>query len=294
MKRGLALVVLIAGAAAITALLTNGHAPSAQAAVRRAARRTLEAGSSRFTIKQSFTGVVHAPAPDLEEEGIMDYRRHRGSVRDSLFGFEEIYDGDTVYFNWPSLMTWLPKDKPWLRSTESDDPFDPEAKALRDPTRLLHFLRSTSIDVRRVGTEAIGGAQTTHYEGTLDLQKIVDQAPADERPLLQDDLDFMKQDTATTISYGLWVDASDITRRLRIDGGDGRSFETIDFFDYGVTVDVQPPPQSQILSDDEFAALMMQHANDSGCDGQGRSTGSGETKTVLCLGTIPVSPKRSK
>jgi hypothetical protein len=294
MKRGLALVVLIAGAAAITALLTNGHASSAQAAVRRAARRTLDAGSSRFTVKQSFTGVVPASAPDLAEQGIMDYRRHRGSVRDSLFGFEEIYDGDTVYFNWPSLMTWLPKDKPWLRSAESDDPFDPEAKALHDPTRLLHFLRSTSIDVRRVGTEAIGGAQTTHYEGTLDLQKIVDRAPADERPLLQEDLDFMKQDTATTISYGLWVDASDITRRLRVDGGDGRSSETIDFFDYGVTVDVQPPPESEVLSDDEFAALMMQHTNDSGCNGQGQSTGSGEMKTVLCLGTVPASPKRSK
>ena len=297
MKRALALVVLIAGAAAITAFLTNGHPASAQAAVRRAARRTLDAGSSRFTIKLSFTGVVPALAPsEYEQRGIMDYRRHRGSIRDSLSGTEEIYDGDTLYLNWGRLVSWLPKDKPWLRSTQADDPFDPEATALRDPTRLLHFLRSTSTDVRRVGTEAVGGVQTTHYEGTLDLQKIVDQAPAAERPLLQKDLDFMKQYTATTISYGLWVDAGDIARRLRIDDAAGNGPETIDFFDYGVTVDVQPPAESQILSDDEFMALMEKHSGESGCDGEKSDPGSEsvEGRTILCLGSASVSTKRSK
>lgn len=296
MKRALALVVLIAGAAAITALLTNEHAPSAQAAVRRAASRTLDAGSSRFTIKLSFTGVVPALAPsEYVQRGIMDYRRHRGSISDSLSGSEQIYDGDTLYLNWGRLISWLPEGKPWLRSTQADDPFDPEATALRDPTRLLHFLRSTSSDVQRVGTEALDGVQTTHYEGTLDLQKIVDQAPAAERPLLQEDLDFMKQETATTIPYGLWVDAGDITRRLRIDAAAGNGSETIDFFDYGVTVDVQPPAESQVLSDDEFMALMEKHAGDSGCTGEKSESGSEsvEGKTVVCL-SMSVSTKRSK
>lgn len=296
MKRGLALVVLIGGAAATTALLTNGHPASAQAAVRRAAGRTLDAGSSRFTITRSFTGVVPASMPKWEERGIMDYRRHRGSVRDSLFGWEEIYDGDTVYDNLGSMMSWIPKDKPWFRATQSDDPFDPEDKALRDPTRLLHFLRLTSTDVRTVGAEEIGGVQTTHYEGTLDLQKVVDQASADQRPLLQDDLDIMKRDTGTTISYGLWVDASDITRRLRIDDAGGNGSETIDFFDYGVAVDVQPPPDSAVLSDDEFTTLMEQHTNDSSCNGQKSEQGteSVEGKTVLCLGSASVTMTRSK
>ena len=226
----------------------------------------------------------------------MDYRRHRGSIRDSRFGWEEIYDGDTEYFNLGRFMSWVPEDKPWFRSTQSEDPFDPEARALRDPTRLLHFLRSTSSDVRRVGAEEIGGVQTTHYEGTLDLQKIVDQAPADQRPLLQDDLDFMKRDMGTTISYGLWVDAGDGTRRVRIDDEAGNDTETIDFFDYGVTVDVQPPPESAVLSDDELMALMEKHSGDSSCDAQKSDPGleSGEGKTVLCLGSASVSMKRSK
>ena len=142
----------------------------------------------------------------------------------------------------------------------------------------------------------IGGVQTTHYEGTLDLQKIVDQAPAAERSLLQDDLDFMKQDTGTTISYGLWVDASDITRRLRIDDAGGNGAETIDFFDYGVTVDVQPPPESAVLSDKEFMTLIEQHTNTSDCSGQksAPATGPGEGKTVLCLGEASVTMTRSK
>ena len=222
----------------------------------------------------------------------MDYRRHRGSVRAVLFGYEEIYDGDVEYFNWGNLVDWVPKDKPWLRSTESDDPFDPEARALQDPTRLLHFLRLTSTDVRKAGTEDVDGVQTTHYEGTLDLQKIVDQAPADQRSSLQEDLDFIKQDMATTISYGLWVDASEITRRLRIDDASGSSSETIDFFDYGVAVDVQPPPESEVLSDAEFMALVEKHSNDSGCNGQ--SSQSAEGKTVLCLGSATLTMKGSK
>ena len=296
MKRALALVALIAGAAAITALLTDGRPSSAQAAVRRAASRTLDAGSSRFTITLSFTGIVPALAPpEYEQRGIMDYRRHRGSIRHSLSGTEEIYDGDTLYLNWGGLVSWLPKDKPWLRSTQADDPFDPEATALRDPTRLLHFLRSTSSDVRRVGTEDLDGVQTTHYEGTLDLQKIVDHAPAAERRLLQTDLDFMKQYKPATIAYGLWVDASDITRRIRIDDAAGNSSETIDFFDYGVTVDVQPPPESAVVSDDEFMALIEKHSGDSSCTGEKSESGSEsvEGKTVLCL-SAAVSTKRSK
>jgi hypothetical protein len=297
MRRGLALVVLIAGAAALTALLTNGHPASAQAAVRRAASHALDAGSSRFKITLSFARAVPAPAmPAWEQRGIMDYRRHRGSIRDSLSGWQEIYDGETSYFNLGNLMSWVPKDKPWLRSSEADDPFDPEAKALRDPTRLLHFLRSTSSDGREVGTEDVDGVQTVHYEGTLDLQRIVDQAPAAERPMLQQDLDFMKQDTATTISYGLWVDASDNTRRLRIDDSAGNGSETIDFFDYGVAVDVQPPPESAVLSNEEFTTLMEQHTDTSGCDDQKSdpSVPAGEGKVVLCLGSASTTLTGSK
>ena len=297
MRRGLALAVLIAGAAAITAFLTDGHPASAQAAVRRAAGRTLDAGSSRFRITLSFNGAVPASAmPAVEEDGIMDYRRHRGSISGSAFGLEEIYDGETTYSNLGDFTSWVPKDKPWIRATESQDPFDPEATALRDPTRLLDFLRLTSSDVRKVGTEDVGGVQTVHYEGKLDLQKIVDQAPAAERPTLQEELGFMKQQNAgTTISYGLWVDSSDDTRRLRIDESGGIGSETIDFFDYGVAVDVQPPPASAVLSDEEFMTLMEQHAGD-GCDGQKSKQGteSVEGKTVLCLGSASTPLTGSK
>lgn len=283
MRRAIFLGLSAAVVAAMAFALTGRDSGSAQAAVRRAAMHTLDIGSARFTITFALTD---ASAGDPNGEGLpsfqvpqqivfhgaTDYRRHLGTIRYEVPGeFESVlvYDGDTTYVKWPDAGFGLPKDKPWVKSTGGgSDPFDPQMRALRDPASVLHFLRLSSSSVRESGTEEIGATATTRYDGTLDFQKIVDQAPAAQRDELQVELDLMREDPlSVSIAYSIWVDSSDVARRVLLEDEGGST--TIDFFDFGAPVEIDVPPPSAVLSDEEFTKLMEQQVSDSQCTGDG-------------------------
>src|SRR5438105_5065159 len=229
--------------AAAVVVLRGGEDHSAQAAVRRAAARTLDASSSRFTltiaVTQSLQQFPAVLSPPFAVEGLMDYVHHRGRISYGGGGNtreETIYDGDVVYTKWP--LPWA-KEKPWLRyeaDAQDNDPFDLQDRAMRNPSGLLEFVHGAGTDVRNVGSENVRGIATTHYEGTLDLQKVVDQAPADKRAELQDFLNFIAEEEPTKVPFGLWVDEGGLAHRLRIDQHEGAT--TIEYYDFGVRVDV--------------------------------------------------------
>jgi hypothetical protein len=229
---------------------------------------------------------------EFTEEGVMDYRRHRGHVTYGRNGGETIYDGEVMYTKWPELTDWMPKAKPWLRSTGQDsDPLDPGFRALRDPAALLEFLRAVSSDVREAGPETIDGVATTRYEGTLDLEKVVESAPAEERDDLREVLDLWKEvASTTTFPYVVWVDRHGIPRRLHYEERqDDRSISTtMDFFDFGVPVVVDLPPSDQVMTIDEFLGLMQaywQEHPDGGCgsNSSGTSDSGGEGAIIMHL-----------
>jgi hypothetical protein len=109
-----------------------------------------------------------------------------------------LFDGKVTYLKWP--MPWR-HDAVWLRYEDevSDvDPLDLRDRATRNPIGLLAFLTGASNDVREVGQDDVCGTRTTHYEGTLDLQTVVNQAPPDQRAELQEALSFIAEDEPTT------------------------------------------------------------------------------------------------
>src|SRR6266508_1112129 len=141
---------------------------------------------------------------------------------------------------------------------------------MHNPISLLDLLTGASDNVREVGSEDVRSTATTHYEGTLDLQKVVDQAPQDKRAELQEWLNFMGEVEPTKVPFGLWIDGDGVAHRLRIDQeGDGSV--TIEYYDFGVAVEVTPPPADEIMSSEEFQQELEAHAQDSSCDGDGSS-----------------------
>jgi hypothetical protein len=248
----------------------EGRATSAQAAVSQALTRTADARSSRFTLSWSSPLVSTEPPIASKFEGVMDYAHHRGRItywKDS----EVIFDGDVMYMKWP--MPWR-KESPWLRYDESGqepDPLDLQERALRNPIGLLSFLSGASDGVREVGREEIRGTQTIHYEGTLDLQQVVDQSPPAKRAELQGLLDFIREDEPTTVPFGLWVDREGVAHRLRMDQSEGASV-LVEYYDFGIPVQITPPAPSEIMSFEEFTKEIEAHSNDSQCgDGSGES-----------------------
>lgn len=279
-------VVLAAVAAAVVYGFAGGGPSSASAAVARAAARLLDSGSSRVTI------TYGSDLPGPFARGIVDYRAHRGELQYGPLA-KMIFDRDSTLIYQPAMTRSLPGAKPWVRfPTGESDPFDPQERALSDPAKLLPFLRETSGGVRAVGHDVLDGVETTHYEGTLDLQKIVDQATGDDRAELQDTLDFLKQiKEPTTIPYGLWVDGSGLARRLRYVEGSNQpaTATTIDFSDFGVAVVLDLPSEDQVMSADDFFALAEQHWKDGGsgeCKSQQSSDETGEDVMTLCLEAV--------
>jgi hypothetical protein len=234
---------------------------SAQAAVSRAAQRTLDTGSSRFDMTISGAGVPANVAGRPVMEGELDYRAHVGVFRIGLgtTGEQVILDGDAMYLKMPQETSWVRFDSP-LQSAV----FEPQLQALRDPAALLDFLRAGSSDVHQDGSETIDGVQTARYAGTLDLNRVVAGAPADERDQWKRELALVGQFESTSIPYTIWVDDHGVARRLRVQDtstdtdvtGGQKMDTTIDFYDFGIEVNPTLPAPADVLTPEQFQQQM--------------------------------------
>jgi hypothetical protein len=137
--------------------------------------------------------------------------------------------GDTMYW-----------EKQSSEDTREADRFLPGSSGMA-PDRLLKDLIKASKKVDKVGSEEIRGVTTTHYRAHLDRSKLGSDAN-DNVPEAVD----------------AWIDEQGLPRRVRVPYGDGNDelAAVVDLFDFGVPVDVQAPPASEIVSEDRFDKLM--------------------------------------
>lgn len=263
MRRAAAAVAVFAAGVFLVALSGHGSGDgAAQAAVKRAAITAADAESSRFIVTWTAPDSLDFPRVEMTEHGLMDYAHHRGLVS-SWTGQQVLYDGDVAYMKWP--VPWREKS-PWVSVGEGlggDDLLDLQERAMRNPIGLLEFLSGASKDTREARAELVRGTPTTHYEGKLDLQMVVDGAPAGRREELQFLVDVLAKEESTKIPFGVWVDGGGVTHRLRIDGP-GTSV-TIDYFDFGAPVEIAAPPADETISFDAFIQEIQQHTDDEGC-----------------------------
>jgi hypothetical protein len=267
--------------AVLTALTAcgGGSTPATpQAAVVEAANKTSEAGSSRASFEITMTGV--APEPfTMTGEGVFDSSKRKGRMTMDLSALAEgtgqelgdaemIFDEFVVYMKFPFLQALQPSLKPWLkfdiRELGKEQGFDlGELSQLNqnDPSQALQYLRAASDDVREVGEEEVRGVETTHYRMTIDLQKVVDQAPEDQREQLRASIDqLIEQSGVRTVPTEVWVDDDGLARRMKLTyegmrfapGQQGDMTMTMELYDFGVEVDVEPPPESEVTDIQEL------------------------------------------
>ena len=245
-----------------------------ESAVEDAAAETAAARSSRWSFEIAFDGGR------ISGGGVADYARDRGAFTYAVAAerdgegispvdgtFEIRFLGDTVYMKWPphrvASRFRLPAGKQWTSFTADDEEpslsdlvFDP----LREPGELLDTLRRASTGVADVGRASVRGVETTHYELSIDLERVVEQAPAAAREELRRDL---VERERKTMRAEVWVDDDGLARRIRIvdeEFDDGAV--TTEFFDFGIEVDVQPPPTDEVATADEWEQAIEQAARD--------------------------------
>lgn len=258
-------------AAAVALLVTTvgcgaGSATHRQASDVQVLQAAYGKAAAAKTAKMALVETIRSSGQDLtiHASGAMDLTGKRATMTMQLpqVGSVEVrMVGHVMYMRLPAAMQTMAHGKQWM-SIDLDALLKQQTGATlsqlqglsgQDPAQFMTLLQGVSNDVRKVGTEDVRGVSTTHYKVTLDLDKalarISDPATRDSVRQMYDKLGLR------TIPADVWVDGDGLPRRVAMTmsglakgqtGGSGAAMDmTMDFYDYGTSVDVSAPPADQ-------------------------------------------------
>ena len=243
--------------------------------VAQAAEKTQDAGTARFELSFDATGIPgQSGAAGFTARGAVDYEHQRSQMTMDLgslgallgetakgqdLSLEAIVDGTTVYLRFPLLSQLVGQGKPWLK-LDAEKVAEAAGKDLGelgqisqgDPSQALAYLKAAG-DFDEVGSEQVRGVDTTHYKGAIDMRKALDEVDGSQRAQLQKLLD---EGGVTELPADAWIDSDGYLRKmtLALAGTAGAGFDvTMELFDFGSTVEVDPPPDDDVTDITELA-----------------------------------------
>jgi hypothetical protein len=166
-------------------------------------------------------------------------------------------EGIILYMRFPYLDGQLPRGKTWLKAdiVEIGKRYGLDLDRLKetrrsDPGVMLAYLKS-AVGVRKVGTDLVRREVTTHYSSIVGAETIVEEAPKDQQRAMRKYLRLMG---IKTYPVDLWVDRDGVVRKLGIeleyklpDGEYVKMKLSEEYYDFGVEVDIKPPPARRVL-----------------------------------------------
>ncbi|TQS16547.1 DUF1396 domain-containing protein [Microbispora hainanensis] len=166
-------------------------------------------------------------------------------------GVRVILQGDVAYVKLDMLRTLVGATKPWIRldlkQLGSQAGVDIEqylAQARQFDLKTSAAMLTASKDVKPVGSEQVGGVDTTHYSGTFPVAEAVKQLPEDRRGHLQAELA-----NAKDVTFDAWIDAQGLPRKVELNGGKpgaGTFKATAMFKSFNEPVSIKAPAADQV------------------------------------------------
>jgi hypothetical protein len=165
-------------------------------------------------------------------------------------GARAILSGDTVYVKSELLNKFAGANKPWIKVSLADVDAKGQTgiKGFMDQIQQFDLagtvkLLTVSKDVKAVGTETVGGVDTTHYSGTFpvaEAAQVIDPAKSEQ---LQKDLSRVKD-----VKFDFWSDAQSLPRKVTLSGSEqGNTFNLTAFFKgFNEPVEIKAPPADQV------------------------------------------------
>ncbi|MFB8212691.1 hypothetical protein [Streptomyces sp. NPDC056010] len=213
-------------------------------------KKTTEAGSARVKITTSVT--AKGQSQTVTGSGVMDFEDGESKLTMEQSGqrLEQRVVDKMIYQKPPKGEGGLPGGKSWMKIDMEKLRTSGAAGSsqVSDPTDSFAYSKSLSEkDVKKVGTENLGGVATTHYKVDLDIDKLAKGDAAQARKL--------REQLGETVPVDLWVDGKGLMRRQQIEiaaqpaGGakdsgsanQGKAKVVMDFSDFGTDVDVDAP-----------------------------------------------------
>ena len=135
------------------------------------------------------------------------------------------------------------------------------------PDEFLDYLDGVAPDPERIGEERVRGVQTTRYRTQLDVERATRRDLEREgwaEPNIQRVLEGMEGGPA---EIDIWIGADGLIRRIvwHTESAQKPSWSietTTEFFDFGVEVDIQPPPPGEVMDQDEWLRQVNQEQQD--------------------------------
>jgi len=207
--------LLLAVAALVAAVGCGGveNEPNLAAAI----EKTEAAGSSLFEV--AGTEKEDGRTIEIVCRGKADYERARLQMscdygRDGAL--EAILVDESTYMR-GEILGFAGAGTKWTKFA------DAEALGSQvSPQQLLTTLRAASQETRRVGEDDVRGVETVHYRLDIDCEKA----------------EFLGCEGISPAE--VWIDEDGLVRRILVDGA------TIEFYDFGVAVDIEPPPADEV------------------------------------------------
>jgi hypothetical protein len=188
----------------------------------------------------------------------------------STLRFQELVNGTTVYVKLPrAIGAKLPGGRPWIKVDLAKASGIPGFSSLAnnpvssDPSQFLSYLRATSGNVTKQGTQVVNGVQTTHYHATINLDKVPDALPADSRKGAKQAVSSIEQLTGLKqLPVDAWIDSNNLIRRMRLTFAESVAPSvklniamTMDFLKYGPQPSPNFPSADQVTDASSLSAL---------------------------------------
>ena len=266
-------------------------------AVQVAYRKTVAEETARIKYTMVTSGMpTGATTPEGPES--MEFRMNGGGVMDlsgekarmtmgmgPLGSFELRMLEDTMYLKMPrEAQSGMQGMKPWIK-TDLDSFYEQQYSASfsemqannpTDPTQQLEALKDVG-SVEKVGREKVRGAATTHYRAVMDFEKMAEQSGPEAEKAYRD---MIEQMGTSEVPTDVWIDEQGRARKFEMDmtttvpvpadpmadpaAGGATTQEEIrirmvqEIYDFGVPVNVSPPPDENTMSLQEFEQQMQQ------------------------------------
>ncbi|GGT03062.1 hypothetical protein GCM10010156_71260 [Planobispora rosea] len=257
---GAAALVVVTGCGTQGGVATLGNVKLAAAeAVQESAQKAEEVTSYSADLVVESSGkaedsgkiqgsMVYQSKPELATDVTLDVISFGG--RNVPGGARAILVGETVYVKSELLTQLAGATKPWVKVSvgDLDSGGQAEVRQFMDQARQFDLagtvkLLTASKDVKAVGTETVGGVETTHYSGTFPLAEAVQAFAPQERERLQGQFSHAKN-----VKFDLWADAQYLPRKVTLSGSEqGTSFTmAANFRDFNEAVTIAAPPADQV------------------------------------------------
>jgi hypothetical protein len=120
-----------------------------------------------------------------------------------------------------------------------------------DLSAFLGYL-SGARDVETVGTENVMGASTTHYEGDIDLERVLSHTPTQAANDADQATERLRgQLGEIDVSFDVWIDDAGTMHRMDLTfeprAGDGGIQVRVDVREVGAELDVEIPSEEDVV-----------------------------------------------